>query len=559
MDRIGRYRIEGELGRGAMGVVYRATDPAIGRAVAIKTIRLADLADVDERAKLRDRLMREAHSAGILSHPNIVTIYDTAEEDGLAYIAMEYVNGMTLDRAATESPLSGAQVLDVVSQTAAALDYAHKRGIVHRDIKPSNVMLAENGSAKIMDFGVAKIQSHQMTQSGAMIGTPNYMSPEQIQGKPVDGRSDQYALAVIAYELLTGEKPFTADSIATLAYKIVSDEPTPVHNLNPTLDWPVDTVLRRGLAKDPAARYPTCSDFAFALENACRACKKWKPLPPGAALNEATVIGQPAPLAPEPATATPVAPPPPIASREPVPVPVPLRWMRVLALVVLGASIAGALLVGALHWLADRNKTEVAAAPEAEPAVKVPKPSAVPKGPELALPGDRGTNPEQPQAESAKPDPEPEPDAAAPAKPPAPRAVPTKLVTNPPGAQLVVDGREDLACTSPCSLELPPGRHTVAATLDGYRRTLRILETPRDNDVFLNLDRNSGAVVVRSEPRGATIYVNGQQRAERTPAMLNLPTGRYTLEVVGADGQRERQEINVRDGAITNVSVSFDR
>ncbi len=166
-----------------MGVVYRAQDPAIGRIVAIKTIRLMDLADPSEQSKLRDRLMREAQSAGILSHPGIVTIYDVAEEDDINYIAMEYVDGPRWIRSHVNDPPDGRLFSTFLSQTAAALDYAHKRGIVHRDIKPANIMLHERSVAKITDFGVARIQSHQMTQAGSMVGTPNYMSPEQIQGQ----------------------------------------------------------------------------------------------------------------------------------------------------------------------------------------------------------------------------------------------------------------------------------------------------------------------------------------------------------------------------------------
>ena len=179
----------------------------------------------------------------------------------------------------------GRLVLDILAQTAAALDYAHKRGIVHRDIKPANIMIHERTVAKITDFGVARIQSHQMTQAGSMVGTPNYMSPEQIQGQSVDGRSDQFSLAVIAYELLTGERPFTADSIPSLAFKIVQEDPLQVHRVNPTLDWPVDTVLRRAFRKTLPIAIQLVSDFVFAVENACRSSKKWKPIPVGTLQN----------------------------------------------------------------------------------------------------------------------------------------------------------------------------------------------------------------------------------------------------------------------------------
>src|ERR1700749_1902332 len=190
MESIGRYRIIGELGRGAMGVVYHATDPAIGRSVAIKTIRIQDINDTQQRDKLRERLFREARSAGVLSHPNIVTIYDMDEVDDLAYIAMAYVNGPTLEKIlASEAALSGANMLRILRQTASGLDYAHGRGIVHRDVKPANIMTDEDGAVKITDFGIAKItavgdmtETRNMTETRTVVGTPNYMSPEQVQG-----------------------------------------------------------------------------------------------------------------------------------------------------------------------------------------------------------------------------------------------------------------------------------------------------------------------------------------------------------------------------------------
>src|SRR5450432_3059279 len=193
MDRIGRYRIVKELGRGAMGVVYQAVDPTIGRALAIKTIRLRELDDPGQRARLRERLFREARLAGVLSHPGIVTIYDMEEEDGLAYIAMQFVNGPTLDDLmAGKKPMPPDQIFRVLRQTAAALDFAHQKGIVHRDIKPANIMLDEDGTVKIADFGIAKAgTSGNITISGTILGTPNYMSPEQVQGTNIDGRSDQ--------------------------------------------------------------------------------------------------------------------------------------------------------------------------------------------------------------------------------------------------------------------------------------------------------------------------------------------------------------------------------
>ena len=283
MQSIGRYQILSELGRGAMGVVYRALDPAINRPVAIKTIKLAEFSDPVERERLRERLFREAQSAGILSHPNIVTVYDVGEEGDVTYIAMEFVNGSSLEKLLLASqPPEPQTILSILQQTAAALDFAHKKGIVHRDIKPANIMLDEDGTAKIADFGVAKIaQSQQMTQTGMVLGTPNYMSPEQVQGKSVDGRADQFSLGVAAYEMLTGEKPFAAETLTTVLYKIVSEDPLPAQHLNPTLAWAVAMVLGRSLSKDPAKRYPTCTEFVVALEAALKTKKGWKPLARG--------------------------------------------------------------------------------------------------------------------------------------------------------------------------------------------------------------------------------------------------------------------------------------
>src|SRR5215471_1478163 len=271
MDRIGRYKIVRELGRGAMGVVYHAIDPNIGRPVAIKTIQFAPTRKPEELDRMRDRLFREARSAGNLSHPGIVTIYDVDQQGDLAYIAMEYVDGSTLDQMLTESgALPPERLFSILGQSAVALDYAHSKGIVHRDIKPANIMVTADGTTKITDFGIAKITtSEQLTRTGSIVGTPHYMSPEQVQGQAVDGRSDQFSLAVIAYEMLTGEKPYTGEHLTTVVYKIVAEEPLPPRRLNPSLTPAIESVLRKGLAKRPDNRYRTCQEFTSAVDQAC--------------------------------------------------------------------------------------------------------------------------------------------------------------------------------------------------------------------------------------------------------------------------------------------------
>src|SRR5579863_2025952 len=213
---IGRYQVIRELGRGAGGVVYLAEDPKIGRKVAIKTIAAGELTmgvGAQKQAEtLRRRLLREAKSAGALAHPNIVTVFEMDEGGPLTYIVMEFIEGATLrDAMEGKDRLETLEALPLLEQAAAGLDYAHARSVVHRDVKPANIMITEDGTVKIADFGVAKVLSEAtlaLTQAGAAVGTPHYMSPEQVLGKPVDGRSDQFSLAVIGYELLAGRRPF---------------------------------------------------------------------------------------------------------------------------------------------------------------------------------------------------------------------------------------------------------------------------------------------------------------------------------------------------------------
>ncbi len=286
MNQVGRYQILEELGRGAWGVVYRALDPAIGRTVAIKSIRFSEFSDPVERRDLRERILREAQSAGKLSHPNIVTIYDVLETDDLAYIFMEFVDGLSLKDAMRQDKLPAReQLLSILRQLAEALDYAHRKGIIHRDIKPANIMISDrgvdkDGVAKIADFGVAKLISHESTHQRALMGTPAYMSPEQLEGVSVGGASDQFALGVVVYELLTGEKPFAADNLAALHYMICKRPAKPVNELNPVLSEGVNRVMERALAKLPEERFSSCSEFLGALTVALGECPEWRPIMP---------------------------------------------------------------------------------------------------------------------------------------------------------------------------------------------------------------------------------------------------------------------------------------
>jgi predicted Ser/Thr protein kinase/tetratricopeptide (TPR) repeat protein len=268
--KLGRYEVVRELGKGAMGIVYLAKDPLIGRLVALKTIRPAAHADDDETKEFQQRFLREAQAAGILNHPAIVTVHDIGQDDttGVSFIAMEYVEGQNLKEVLQQGrPLNFEQIGDIVAQVAEGLDFAHAKGIVHRDVKPANIILIEGMRAKITDFGIAKIASgvSNLTTTGQFLGTPNYMAPEQIKGAPVDGRSDIFSLGICLYECLTRRKPFGGDSLTSISYKIVHEPFPPLQEINPQIPTGFEEVVAKCLAKEPAKRYQRARDLAIAL------------------------------------------------------------------------------------------------------------------------------------------------------------------------------------------------------------------------------------------------------------------------------------------------------
>lgn len=266
LERLGRYEIVRELGRGAMGVVYEGRDPNIGRRVAIKTAR-RDVMESSTRAdELMARFLREARAAGSLSHPNIVTIYDADEENGVAYIAMEFLDGTDLHKLIEQKRrFTTEQVLGITSTVCRALAHAHAHGVVHRDIKPSNIVMLENATIKVADFGIAHVSDSQLTQEGSMIGTPHYMSPEQFMGHAVDGRSDLFSVGVIVYEMLTGERPFHGGSINAVMHNVLYTNPVPPHQLNFDVSECLSRVVLKALSKDPKKRYQTAEAMADAL------------------------------------------------------------------------------------------------------------------------------------------------------------------------------------------------------------------------------------------------------------------------------------------------------
>ena len=273
--KLGRYEIVRELGKGAMGIVYLAKDPLIGRLVALKTIRGAVHGDDDETKEFQQRFVREAQAAGILNHPSIVTVFDIGQDEttGTNFIAMEYVEGHNLKEILAQGrPLTFDEIGEIIAQVGEALDFAHSKGIVHRDVKPANIILLDGNRAKIMDFGIAKIASGvaNLTTTGQFLGTPNYMAPEQIKGAPVDGRTDIFSLGICLYECLTRRKPFGGESLTSISYKIVHEPFPPLHEVNPQIPDGYEEVVGRCLAKDPAKRYQRGKELANALRAVVR-------------------------------------------------------------------------------------------------------------------------------------------------------------------------------------------------------------------------------------------------------------------------------------------------
>jgi serine/threonine protein kinase len=603
VDQIGRYRILGELGRGATGVVYRAQDPAIGRIIAIKTIRLSDFTDPSERERLRERLFREAQSAGMLSHPNIVTIYDIAEENGLAYIFMECVDGPPLEKVLNSAePIRSENALAILRQTATALDYAHQKGIVHRDIKPANILIHERTLAKITDFGVAKIMSQQMTQSGVMMGTPNYMSPEQVQGHAVDGRADQFSLAVIAYEILTGEKPFQAEQLPALLFRIVREDPVPPQRLNPSVGPQVEVALKKALAKSANDRYGTCIQFLDALTRALQASPGWRPLPRSSAHSMPTMAG---PIVEAKTPAPSVAQAPAVGPRADIPrlddsraaEPVLFRQeqresrspvLRSLVWMLVGIGLVGLVLFGAQKYLFNRNSDQVAtdspppAAPQAtDNSATKPSPvgqsptadnstkqaPALQAPPEATAPETTPDRDESPAKEKDKSAPK-EKDESSPTRAERQRSLPqpeiakpgvgqsVQFLTDPPGAEVTVDGNSSQVCKTPCILPLTGGRHALTVQLAGYRPYPRVFNVPQDGDVFLKLSQIEGTLNVTSQPAGASIEVNGTMQSQRTPAMFKLAPGTYHIKVARS-GAFLDFDVQLRDGDIVTKRVEF--
>ena len=303
IKKIGRYKIVSELGRGAMGVVYKAEDPNLDRTVALKTIHLEK--DAEGSSDYRKRFMLEAKAAGKLTHANIVTVHDFGEVDGTAYLAMELLEGTDLRKRVQQAPIPPIEAVEIASQVAEGLAFAHHRGIVHRDIKPANIMLLERGPAKIMDFGLARMRlADHKTSTGIVLGTPRYMSPEQISGQPVDHRSDIFSLGIVLWEMLTGRRLFSGTEMAQVSHSITYDEHEPPTRVNPDLPAMLDFVVARALKKDPAVRYQDADEMAADLHTCLAELRAREEKPVEGESTKTLKLGEAEPTVGAPAAAT---------------------------------------------------------------------------------------------------------------------------------------------------------------------------------------------------------------------------------------------------------------
>ncbi|HLX26975.1 MAG TPA: serine/threonine-protein kinase [Casimicrobiaceae bacterium] len=362
--QLGKYEIRRELARGAMGVVYEAYDTLIKRRVALKTIR-PDQLDGEKTADMLARFRREAQAAGRLNHPNIVAIYDFDEDAGTSFIAMEFVEGRDLKECFAANERFRMQDIErIMTAILDALDYSHRQGVVHRDIKPANIFLLENGGVKVADFGIAHIDSSSLTQVGTVVGTPNYMSPEQIMGLPVDGRTDIFAAGVILYQFLTGERPF-AGSTTTTMQKVLKEDPLPPSTLNVQLPAAIDAVVRKALAKRADDRYQTAREFGQALVKAIGGMRA--AADPDATMPNLAAVAAPAVATPATAGRPTSGTAEPSASPNPPPPPAPTRTNQRAAFTIVAAiAIVGVVALAATWWLFPRSPSQAPTQAKAE-------------------------------------------------------------------------------------------------------------------------------------------------------------------------------------------------
>lgn len=584
IEKIGRYEIIEELGRGAMGVVYKARDPNIGRLVALKTMRL-DVAGLEHDEILR-RFRHEARAAGRMNHPNLVIVYDAEESDGLFYIAMEYILGETLYSILTrQKTLPIEKIIEYSRHICAGLDYAHSMGVIHRDVKPANIMITPQDTAKIMDFGVAKIGAAALTQDGTVVGTPDCMSPEQVQGRALDGRSDLFSYGVVLYQLLTGTKPFIAEEVTSVIYKIIHTHPVSPRDLDPTIHPGLGAIALKALAKNPDDRYQSGAELIHDLENyitvnsvALAATER----------SSKFDLSAPATRTPHPNSQEESEPP----SKQVIS---PwLKWgITLLAWsIVVGAFMAPTplrdktrVLINRAMVAAERRAGQGRLAPLIK---KVELLSETPITTDLAskqpVPLDSNTTADE------NPDADPESQTSSaptdsnsastenptPAITPAASVPPTtaddssdavpikndvehatvQFNSVPSGASVEIDGHSDSAWITPfVVVDVPVGIHKLTFTKTGYLTERREIEVgPGKSNYSVSLTAGGAILRISSEPKGAWITVDGSDTGRTTPAELQVASGEHRI-FLSLDRYRPASvSAKVQDGQVFNYA-----
>jgi serine/threonine-protein kinase len=596
IETVGRYEIIEELGRGAMGVVYKAKDPTIGRTVALKTLRL-DVHGLDAAEMVR-RFQNEARAAGVLSHPNIVTIYDAGECDGIFYIAMEFIQGTTLHELLAEHHILPTEdVIQYSRQICKGLDYAQSHGIVHRDVKPANIMITANGTVKIMDFGIAKAGG-SMTSTGQVLGTPNYMSPEQVKGRPLDGRSDLFSFGVILYEMLTGEKPFVGQNVTTIIYKIVNENPIAPRDLDVTVHPGLSAIVTRALAKSPDDRYQTGADLVRDLESyklagaplhatskltigksgsakssngstgARRFSKTETALPHEKTLVLPVKNGNGSAAAAKPAPARERKP---LQVRRPsLPIHPPSKNVLIAAavlIVLLGSTMAGYAYMrtrSKMRQLEVEMKAKEAARQEqilAQQKNDPPAPTVVVKPA-----NDEGVIARDTTVKFVK-----TVKRAPPVLPPAVKvqkatSSPNQVYTQqselqfnskPQGAKVEIDGWSEPNWVTPFTAShLAAGYHTVAFSKAGYLPKGEAAQSiaGQSIQVYAELSPALSTLVINSNPQGANIWLDGKDTGKTTPAQLTVEKGPHRVVVRKAGFKDATADEDVAEGQTASFS-----
>ncbi len=526
---IGRYEIVAELGRGAMGSVFKATDPAVGRTVALKTIHSAALSG-EQSEEYRARFYREARASGVLAHPGIVPVFDVGEHEGAPFLVMEFVEGRTLDSAIKKGArFTLDRVCDIGQQLADALGYAHRQGVIHRDIKPANILMTSRevyGSERprITDFGIAKLAASEITTTGQLLGTPAFMPPEQFTGAPIDGRADLFSLGVILYSLASGEQPFPGETMTAVSYKVVHLDPIPPSKLNPAIPAGLECVILKCLAKSPADRYQTGEELAQDLAT-LRVNPNASVL--RTAMSTAAAVDPNATLAAAPSSIShpPALGPAATAQKPAVPARKPSRPLKIetffaVGLLVVAAAGAGAWFFFVHHRQSAPPEQQAVTTPVAQPAVSFGSPDLPPASavPDTTTPSKNPTAP-------AKPAPaKPQAVAAKTTPPPATKPAPTSA----PAA-----GPAPAPASKPAKTALPSAATSASAASDPHKLD------PNTNSKFkIELSKFPNGVSLTVE-MNKTVYLRFISGDKTDLNNLYVPPGIQTFHVIAQNGSQQ--------------------